>query len=93
MIFELFEWGAAEFFGGDLGMAYLGTQGDVWDAHKDMGLASLGALIAMMITALVNIKLQRDFAQEWNESLKIKGQQPLGEDQIKRFLQENNKPD
>jgi hypothetical protein len=32
--------------GGDLGAAYLGTQGDIWDAHKDMALASLGALIA-----------------------------------------------
>ena len=26
MMFELFEWGAAELFGGDLGMAYLGTR-------------------------------------------------------------------
>ena len=51
MLYELIEWGAAEFFGGDLGAAYLGTQGDVWDAHKDMALASLGALIAMCITA------------------------------------------
>lgn len=31
-LFELFEWWAAELFGGDLGVAYLGTQGDVWDA-------------------------------------------------------------
>ena len=59
MMFELFEWGAAELFGGDLGIAYLGTQGDVWDAHKDMALASLGALIAMSITAFLNLKIQR----------------------------------
>lgn len=51
MLYELIEWGAAEFFGGDLGVAYLGTQGDVWDAHKDMALASAGALIAMLVTA------------------------------------------
>lgn len=88
MIFELFEWGAAELFGGDLGMAYLGSQGDIWDAHKDMGLASLGALIAMLITAAINIKLQRDFAQEWDDSLAIKGKVPLGEDEIKRMLDE-----
>ncbi|MBW1946020.1 MAG: DUF2238 domain-containing protein [Deltaproteobacteria bacterium] len=91
MMFELFEWGAAELFGGDLGIAYLGTQGDIWDAHKDMALASLGALIAMVVTALVNIKLQRDFAKEWNESLAIKGQLPLGEDQIRRYLEEAGK--
>lgn len=87
MMFELFEWAAAEYFGGDLGMAYLGTQGDVWDAHRDMALASLGALIAMLVTALINSRLQRDFAREWNESLAIKGRRPLGEDQIRRFLQ------
>jgi len=86
MMFELFEWGAAEFFGGDLGVAYLGTQGDVWDAHKDMALASLGALIAMTVTAAINIRLQRDFAREWNESIAIKGRAPLGEDEIIRML-------
>lgn len=86
MLFELFEWGAAELFGGDLGAAYLGTQGDAWDAHKDMALASLGALLAMSITALLNYRLQRDFAREWNESLSIKHKQPLGEDEIKRML-------
>lgn len=55
MLFELFEWGAAEVFGGDLGVAYLGTQGDVWDAHKDMLLATLGGLIAMLIVLAVNL--------------------------------------
>lgn len=84
-IYELVEWGAAEVFGGDLGIAYLGTQGDVWDAHKDMALASLGALFAMIITALINVYLQRDFAREWNDSLKVKGRQPLGEDEILRM--------
>ena len=49
-IFELFEWAAAELFGGDLGIAYLGTQGDMWDAQKDMALAGLGAAIAMTVT-------------------------------------------
>lgn len=89
MMFELFEWGAAEIFGGELGMAYLGTQGDVWDAHRDMALASLGALIAMSVTAFINIRLQRDFAREWNDSLSIKGRLPLGEDQIRRYLKES----
>ena len=88
MIYELVEWGAARLLGGDLGMAYLRTQGDIWDAHMDMALASLGALIAMMVTALININLERDFAKEWNESLRIKGKLPLGEDQIRRFLEE-----
>jgi putative membrane protein len=50
--YELIEWGAAAIFGGDTGANYLGTQGDVWDAQKDMALASLGACIAMLAGAL-----------------------------------------
>ncbi len=89
MLYELVEWAVAILFGGDLGMAYLGTQGDVWDAHKDMGLASLGALIAMFITASLNFTLQRDFAAEWAESLRVKNPKPLGEDEIGRMLNDN----
>jgi putative membrane protein len=88
MLFELFEWVAAEIFGGELGIAYLGTQGDIWDAHKDMALASLGAVIAMTVTACINLYLQRDFAQEWAESLRVKRKTPLGEVEIKRMLRD-----
>lgn len=77
MFFELIERGVAEIFGGSLGMAYLGAQGDIWDAHKDMALASLGALIAMSFIAVINLSLQRDFAAEWNESLRVKSRRPL----------------
>jgi putative membrane protein len=77
-LFELIEWSAAELFGGDLGMAYLGTQGDPWDAHKDIALASLGALLAMLINASVNLRYQRDFAREWVESLRVKKKRPPG---------------
>ncbi len=45
VLYELIEWAAAAVFGGDLGEAYLGTQGDTWDAQKDMALASLGAVL------------------------------------------------
>jgi putative membrane protein len=31
------------------GTAYLGTQGDVWDAQKDMTLALAGALLAAVV--------------------------------------------
>jgi putative membrane protein len=85
MLFELVEWAAAEIFGGDLGQAYLGTQGDVWDAHKDMALASLGALLAMSLTAAINWRYQRDFAHEWAESLRVKQKAPLGEDELARM--------
>ena len=34
----------------ELGAAYLGTQGDVWDAQKDMACAFVGALLAAVLT-------------------------------------------
>jgi len=59
LLFELIEWGAALLFGGDLGMAYLGTQGDVWDSHKDSLMATLGALLASVVIAGVHRSLER----------------------------------
>lgn len=53
-MYEIFEWWAAEIAGGDLGVAYLGTQGDVWDAQKDMALAGLGSILAMIATFLIH---------------------------------------
>src|SRR5690349_4441755 len=86
MLYELIEWGAAVPVGSDLGQAYLGTQGDEWDAHKDMALASLGALISMTITALINRRMQRDFAAEWADSIRVKRRSPLGEEAIAKSI-------
>jgi len=83
MLYELIEWGTAVTVGKDLGAAYLGTQGDIWDAHKDMAMASLGALISMCITALINWRMQRDFGAEWAESIRVKRKRPLGEEALK----------
>ncbi len=79
MLYELIEWLAAATLGGELGAAYLGTQGDVWDAHKDMALAMLGALISMCLTAFIHWRTKRDFAYEWIESLRVKIHKPPGE--------------
>jgi putative membrane protein len=88
-IFELLEWLAAVIFGGELGGAYLGMQGDIWDAQKDMALAAAGSIVATIILAGVNSVLDRDFAREWEESLRIKHAEPLGEVEIARLLAEN----
>ncbi len=50
--YEVIEWGAAMVFGGDIGVAYVGAQGDPWDAQKDMALATLGSLVATAIAVL-----------------------------------------
>jgi putative membrane protein len=49
-IFELLEWGVAEVSTSATGETYVATQGDVWDAHKDIALAALGAAITMLVT-------------------------------------------
>ena len=88
LLFELIEWGAAIVFGGELGMAYLGTQGDIWDAHKDSGLATAGAILASIVVAAVHARLDRDFTREWVESLRVKQPTPLGEVAVERMWEE-----
>ncbi len=51
--YELIEWAVADVFFKEQGAAYLGTQGDIWDAQKDIFLAFLGALIATSIVSLI----------------------------------------
>ena len=51
-LYELAEWWAAGTFGADVGTAYLGTQGDVWDAQADMALAGAGWLMMFFTSAL-----------------------------------------
>ena len=65
LLYELIEWGAAIVYGGDLGAAFLGTQGDEWDAHKDMALAGLGALFAVLLTWAINRARGRDLTLDW----------------------------
>lgn len=49
--YELIEWAVADIFFKAQGDAYLGTQGDVWDAQKDIFLAFLGAILATTIVS------------------------------------------
>lgn len=51
--YELIEWAVADIFFKNQGAAYLGTQGDVWDAQKDIFLAFAGALLAMLVLGLI----------------------------------------
>ena len=43
---ELVEWIYAEVDGGSAGLAFLGSQGDIWDAQKDMLMDTFGAIFA-----------------------------------------------
>jgi putative membrane protein len=52
MAYEIVEWLFTLVAAPDEGMSFLGTQGDEWDAQKDMALATLGALLAVLVLLL-----------------------------------------
>ena len=49
VFYEWIEWWYAVLFGGSSGVAFLGSQGDIWDAQKDMLMDVLGALFTMIL--------------------------------------------
>ena len=53
MSYELIEWIYAAVANPEAGIAYLGSQGDIWDAQKDMLADTLGAIVAVVLYALV----------------------------------------
>jgi putative membrane protein len=48
-LYELVEWVFAEVFGGPQAADFLGSQGDIWDAQKDMLMALLGAMSSLLL--------------------------------------------
>lgn len=46
---ELLEWWVTLIVASDVGQAFLGSQGDVWDAQWDMLLALLGAVASLLL--------------------------------------------
>jgi len=47
--YEIVEWLFADIVGGDTGAEFLGSQGDIWDAQKDMLADGLGAIFALLL--------------------------------------------
>lgn len=56
MSYELIEWWYAVSSDPSAGAAFLGSQGDIWDAQKDMFMDTLGAISAVVLHALVRRK-------------------------------------
>ena len=61
--YELIEWAVADIFFKAQGDAYLGTQGDIWDAQKDIFLAFSGAILATTVVSVVK-RLFRIYPKE-----------------------------
>ena len=85
--FEIIEAIVASLADPEAGMAYLGMQGDQWDAQKDMMMAGIGAFMAMTVTAIINIKLNPYFWREMRSSFHIpKDDEPLGEVKLQELI-------
>jgi putative membrane protein len=86
-IYEIIEWLTAIVVDPAAGLAFLGSQGDVWDAQKDMLLAGLGAILSSFIVFFVRFKYDRNLWREVKDSLKPKkNDEVLGEVKLKELM-------
>jgi putative membrane protein len=90
--YELIEWGTAAIVDPSAGLAFLGSQGDIWDAQKDMLMAGIGAIIAMLVTAAINWVYNPKFKKDMIQSFSIKKRDtPLGEIKLKQMIKATRK--
>lgn len=86
-LYEIIEWLTALKVDPAAGLAFLGSQGDVWDAQKDMLMAIIGAVLAMFVIFIINWILNKRHWQEIKESFRIpRGDRPLGEEKLRELL-------
>jgi putative membrane protein len=86
-IYEIIEWGAAMAVDPAAGLAFLGSQGDVWDAQKDMVLAGIGAAITAIIVFFVRLRYDKNLWKEIKDSLKpSKNDEILGEVKLMKLM-------
>lgn len=86
-VYEIIEWLAAANVDPEAGLAFLGSQGDIWDAQKDMTCAGVGALLSMLLTAAINLRYNRAFWPEMKASLKARENDgPLGERKLEEWM-------
>ncbi len=83
--YEILEWGSSVTFGGSADLAFVGAQGDQWDAVKDMAIAGLGALIAMATTFLIAWRKNPRFRDELRPPPRDPDDEPLGEVRMRRW--------
>jgi len=64
VIYEFFEWWMS-LAAGESAMAFLGTQGDIWDTHWDMFTALTGSLVAVFAFSSWQDKLIKESEKFW----------------------------
>ena len=95
-IYELIEWLVAGQVDITAGIAFLGAQGDIWDAQKDIAAAIMGAVLALTIVAAINWRYSENFWAEIRDSLRIPADdRPLGEirlrELVRKYTERNRK--
>lgn len=69
--------------------AFLGSQGDIRDAQKDIFLAAIGWSLIMSIVFGVNAYFKKDFRKDMKETFHlIPRDHALGEEELTRYLQQ-----
>jgi putative membrane protein len=53
-VYEILEWAVAEIVDPQAAFAFLGTQGDLFDAQKDSALAAAGAILGLAVIAVLS---------------------------------------
>lgn len=86
-IYEVIEWATAANVDSSAGIAFLGAQGDIWDAQKDMALAGIGSILAMLVTLAFTLLIDPHAPKELRESFRIPpDDHPIGERQVMGWL-------
>ena len=77
MSYELIEWGYAAYGGNaQAGANFLGSQGDIWDAQKDMLMDTLGAVVAIVLYFAVRSRHRSPVNEGFDMRLPAAGAQP-----------------
>lgn len=58
--YEIFEWWYAVSSDPSAGIAILGSQGDIWDAQKDMLMDTIGAMIGVVLFIFLGARTRRN---------------------------------
>lgn len=70
-LYEIFEWLTALAVSSKDAAVFIGSQGDFWDTQKDMSAAAIGAVIAITVIFVINMRRNGGFLREMRESFRI----------------------
>ena len=70
-LWEILESWVARIFKPELGLTFLGSQGDVWDAQKDMTVALYGSMLCVVLMVVSRKLVDRSRAGAPGSSLAL----------------------